>query len=234
MTRSPVWAAAPPLVALLATLAPARAPAQELFDRGVFVITRAGAEVGREEFALRAATGRGAAGLLAVSTTRVNGREVQRALEVTREYVPVSFQQTETSGGRVVSRVSAQLSGIRLSARITSQEGETAREFPVRPPVVILSDDAYSAFYFLPRPESGEERRVAVVDPTAAHSESGTVDLIGPDSVTVAEQRMPARHFRLRVGSDERHFWFTASGDLLQVSQPARSVIATRAEAPRH
>jgi hypothetical protein len=232
MSRSPSLAAA--LVALLAVPAAAPAEAQELFDRGVFVITRAGAEVGREEFALRAATGRGAAGLLAVSTTRVNGREIQRALEVTREYVPVSFQQTETSGGRVVSRVTAQLSGIRVSARIASQDGETAREFPVRPPVIILSDDGYSAYYFVPRPDSGQERRVAVVDPGAARSESGTVDLIGPDSVTVAQQRVAARHFRLRIGSDERHFWFTASGDLLQVSQPARNVIATRAEAPRH
>jgi hypothetical protein len=201
MSRSPSLAAA--LVALLAVPAAAPAEAQELFDRGVFVITRAGAEVGREEFALRAATGRGAAGLLAVSTTRVNGREIQRALEVTREYVPVSFQQTETSGGRVVSRVTAQLSGIRVSARIASQDGETAREFPVRPPVIILSDDGYSAYYFVPRPDSGQER-------------------------------VAARHFRLRIGSDERHFWFTASGDLLQVSQPARNVIATRAEAPRH
>src|SRR3990167_647528 len=153
MTRSPGLTAA--LVALLATpaLAPAPGAAQELFDRGVFVITRSGAEVGREEFALRAATGRGAAGLLAVATTRVDGREIQRALEVTRDYVPVSFQQTETSGGRVVARVSAQLSGIRLSARSSSPEGETAREFPVRPPVIILSDDAFSAFYFVPRPD---------------------------------------------------------------------------------
>jgi hypothetical protein len=222
-----------PLAALMLAAA-VPAAAQELFDRGVFVITRDGREVGREEFALRAGAGRGQAGLLAVSTTRAEGREIQRALEVTRDYVPVSFQQTETSGGRVVSRVSAQLSGIRMSARITSQDGETAREFPVRPPVVILSDDAYAAYYFVPRPESGVERRVAVVDPAAARSETGTIDFIGPDTVTVQEQRLAARHFRLKLGAAERHFWFTASGDLLQVAEPARSLIATRAEAPRH
>src|SRR3989304_3318266 len=99
MTRSPRLTAA--LVALLATPAPAPAPgaAPALFDRGVFVTPRSGAEVGREEFALRAAPGRGAAGLLAVATTRVDGREIQRALEVTRDYVPVSFPQTATSRG---------------------------------------------------------------------------------------------------------------------------------------
>lgn len=216
------------------TLALARPlAAQELFDRGVFVISRDGAEVGREEFALRPGTGSGQAGLLAVSTTRVQGREVQRAIEVTRDYVPVSFQQTETAAGRVTSRVSAQLSGIRFSARISSQDGETAREFPVRPPAVILTDDAYAAFYFLPRPDAGE-RRIAVVNPATARSDAGTVDVVGSDTVVVAEQRILARHFRLRVGDAERHYWFTPSGDLLQVSEPARSLIATRAELPRH
>lgn len=221
------------LAAACLTLATGRLAAQDLFDRGVFVITRDGAEVGREEFALRPGTGRGSASMLAVSTTRISGREIQRAFEVTRDYVPVSFQQTETAAGRVASRVSAQLSGVRFSVRISSQDGETAREFPVRPPAVILTDDTYAAFYFLPRPDAGE-RAVAVVNPLTARSTAGTAEALGQDTVLVAEQRIIARHFRLRVGSDERHYWFTPSGDLLQVSEPARSLIATRAELPRH
>lgn len=221
------------LAAACLTLAGGRLAAQDLFDRGVFVITRDGAEVGREEFALRPGTGRGSGSMLAVSTTRISGREIQRAFEVTRDYVPVSFQQTETAAGRVASRVSAQLAGVRFSVRISSQDGETAREFPVRPPAVILTDDTYAAFYFLPRPDAGE-RTVAVVNPLTARSTAGTAEALGQDTVLVAEQRIIARHFRLRVGAEERHYWFTPSGDLLQVSEPARSLIATRAELPRH
>jgi len=219
----------------LAAILPCPLAAQELFDRGVFVISVGGSEVGREEFALRPGTGRGAAGggLLAVSTTRTQGREIQRALEVTREYVPLSFQQTETAGGRVVARVSAQLAGIRFSARITSQDGETAREFPVRPPAIILSDESYAAFYFVPRPDQGQ-RQIAVVNPATARSAAGTVEALGDDTVLVAEQRLPARRFRLTVSGAERHYWFTPSGDLLQVAEPARSLVATRAELPRH
>lgn len=224
-----------PIAALLVFAAlPLRA--QELYDRGVFVLARTGAEVGREEFALRAGTGRGAAGggLMAVSTMRIEGREIQRALEVTREYVPVSFQQTESSGGRVVARIAAQLAGIRFSTRITAQEGETAREFPVRAPVVILAADAYAAFYFVPRPDSGQDRAVTVVDPAEARSHPGTITGLGPDTVSIGTERVPARHFRLRVGESERHFWFTPAGDLLQVSQPAANLVATRAEVPHH
>lgn len=231
MPPARVALAAPLCLTLVMGAAAVPLAAQESFDRGVFALTHENAEVGREEFAIRSGTTRGGPGFLAVSTLRTEGREVQCALEVARDYVPVSFQQTTTAGGRVVSRISAQLSGIRFSARVASQDGETAREFPVRPPVVILADDAFSEFYFLPRPDSGQ-RALAVVRPGEPRAESGQVVALGPDTVNVAGQRVPARRYALRVGSNERQFWFTPSGDLLQVSVPGRGIVATRAELP--
>ncbi len=212
---------------------PAAARGQDVYDRGIFVIRHGAAEAGREEFSIRSSTSRGAQAFLAVSTLRMGGREVQRALEVSRDYVPLSLQQTESSGGRIVARISAQLSGIRFSARVATQDGETAREFPVHPPVVILGDDAYSSFYFVPHPEGGE-RDLSVIRPGDPRAERAEVTAMGMDTIEVAGQRVPARRYSLKAGAEERQFWFTPSGDLLQVSQPGKDLIATRLEMPQH
>lgn len=218
----------------LAVLAPCLT-AQEFLDRGTFVIARGGSEVGREDFAIRPTVGRhGQGGVLAVSTVREGGRELQHALELTAEHTPVSFQQTESAGGRVVRRLSAQLAGLRFSARVTSSDGEAAREFPVRAPAVILGDDAFNEYYFVPRPSDGMPRAVSVVRPGDERATAGTVEALGTDTVTVGNRAVAARRFALRLqDGEERLFWLTLSGDLVRVALPATGTIATRAELPR-
>lgn len=209
--------------------------AQEFLDRGTFVITRGGSEVGREDFAIRPTVGRqGQSGVLAVSTVREGGRELQHALELTADHTPVTFQQTESAGGRVVRRLSAQLAGLRFSARLTSSDGEAAREFPVRAPAVILGDDAFNEYYFVPRPSDGTPRAVSVVRPGDERATAGTVEALGTDTVTVGNRAVAARRFALRLqDGEERLFWVTLSGDLVRVALPATGTIATRAELPR-
>lgn len=209
--------------------------AQDFLDRGTFIIARGGSEVGREEFAIRTTVGRqGHSGVLAVSTVRYPGRELQHALELTAEHAPLSFQQTETAGGRVVRHLAAQLAGIRYSARLTSADGESAREFPVQAPVVVLGDDAFNEYYFVPRPADGGPRTVSVVRPGDARAVRAGVQAGGTDTVTVAGRALEARRYTLRLeDGEERHFWLTAAGDLLRVALPATGTVATRAEPPR-
>jgi hypothetical protein len=209
--------------------------AQEVLDRGVFIITRGGVEVGREEFAIRAAAlAQGQRGVRAFSTTRYRDREIQHALELTAEYRPLTFQQTESSAGRVIARYSAQLAGQRFSARLDSPEGETAREFPVSSQVVLLGDDVFHAFYFVPRDVAGGARSINLVRPRDARPLSATVQSRGADTVTVAGRTVTALRFIMRAqDGDEREFWVTQEGDLLRASIPARDLVATRAELPR-
>jgi len=223
---------------LLLALAPAGAVSAQNVDAGAFIIVRGSAEAGREEFAIREAPARGGRNaernLVLVATARVPGKETQVALEVAGDQTPVSLQQTESNGGRVARRVNAQLAGTRFSARITSTEGESAREFAVRPPVALISDEAFSSFYFMPRADQGAHRTVSVIRSRDVRAISGSVIHQGNDTVTVGSQRLAARRYLLRLSDgDERQFWFTPSGDLLQVAIPSQSVIATRAEPPR-
>lgn len=226
------------LVTLLATAllaAPRAAPlaAQEFLDRGTFVVTRAGAETAREEFAITAIAGR-EAGLRTVSTVRGGGREVQHALEVAGDYAPVSFQQVESASGVVQRRVAAQVSGSRFTVRVSAPDGESAREFAVRTPLVILGDDQASAFRFIPRPADGAPRAVNVVRPASLRPVAATVEAAGDDTVSVGGQVLAARRYILRISDgDERRFWITADGELVRVARPAESIVATRLEASR-
>lgn len=207
---------------------------QDYLDRGTFTIQRGGAETGRVEFAVRATSGpRGGGGLLVIGTTRTPGREVQYVLEVAADLAPVSYQLTESTGGNVARRVQAMVAGPRFSARATTEGGEVNRELPARAPFVILSNDDYTIYHFVPRPDAGATRNVNIVRLETLAPTTGTVTGEGDDSVRVAGTNVAARRFLLRLADGEtRQFWITATGSLLQVTGPAAGVIATRTQAP--
>ncbi len=223
-----------PLLTVLALAALNAAPirAQQFLDAGTFLLTVNGAEAGRVEYAIRPNPSRqGEPGVLLVATARLRGREIQHALELTASHVPVSFQQTETVGGRPVRRVAAQLVGTRFSVRVTSADGEAAREFPARPPVAVLGEEDYAGFYFVPRAETGSPRGVTIVRAQDGRAVQATVEALGPDTVTVGGQTVGAQRFLLRMADgDERAFWFTSGGDLLRVTIPRQGLVATRTE----
>ncbi|MFI5279018.1 MAG: hypothetical protein ACHQU1_00875 [Gemmatimonadales bacterium] len=222
-----------PWVLLGAALAaaPTRALAQEFADRGVFVIERGSAETGRVEFALRHTAGKG--GLLLVALTRTPAHDLDVALELSRDSIPVSFQQTETVSGRVVRRVSATVSGRRFSARASSTESEVVRELPVSPPLFILGEEDYAAFAFLPRPASGTTRTVTVVRTADLTSSAALVDGGVTDSVRIRGRALPCRRFALHFPSgEERRFWISPEGRLLKVEIPGAGIQATRTEPP--
>jgi len=225
------------MLALAAALLLAGAlPAQEIImDAGAFVIRRGGTEAGREDFAIRSVTVPDGKHLLAVSTARQPGREIQAALEVTADHLPVTLQLTESGGGRVLRRVNAQMAGQRFSARIVSIDGETAREFPVRGRLCVLGDGVYADYYFLPRPDEGETREVTLVRSSDARGIAAVVRRVGLDTITIAGRAVPATRFTVRAGDgDERQFWTTSDGDLMQVAISRDDILAVRAELPRH
>lgn len=130
--------------------------------------------------------------------------------------------------------MTAQLVGTRFSIRVASADGESAREFPVRPPVAVLGEEDYAGFYFVPRAEPGTPRTVTIVRAQDARAVQATVESQGPDTVTVGAQTLGAQRFLLRMADgDERLFWFTSAGDLLRVSVPRQGLIATRTEISR-
>jgi len=220
--------------ALAAALAPARARAQEVLDQGIFLITREGVEIGREEFAIRATPGRqGRPGVLAVATDHYQGREVRAALELTNDHVPVSYQVDVSVGGRLAERLSSQAGRGRFAVRVVTAAGEVVREFPVPAGAVVLDDDGFDQFYFVPRPDGDAPRAVSLLRPRETSVIAGEVRGAGDDTVIVGGHPTIARHFVLTLaGGPTREFWFSPAGSLLKVANPARSIAATRLSLP--
>jgi hypothetical protein len=221
------WLAA----ALIGATAAARP--QGFLDQGIFVIARAGTAIGREEFAVRpVAGGRGEGGVLAVATVRYQGRELRAALELTADHVPVSYQLDVTAAGRLVQRLSGQFGRGRFAVRIVAPSGEVAREFPVPASAVVLDDDVFDQYYFVPR-ANGAPERISVVRPRQTSLVSAEVSSLGRDTVVVGGRAVAAEHYAVVLpGEDRREFWFSPSGDLLKVALPGTGITATRLSLP--
>jgi hypothetical protein len=220
------------LGAALLGVSPA-ARAQGFLDQGVFVIARDGNEIGREEFAIRpVAGGRGQGGVLAVATVRYRDRELKAALELTGDHVPVSYQLDVTTAGRLAQRLTGQLGRGRFSVRIVTPSGEVAREFPVPAGAVVLDDDVFDQYYFVPR-ANGAPEQVSIVRPRQTTLVTAEVRSLGPDTVVVAGHGIAAEHYAVILpGEDRREFWFSPSGDLLKAAIPGRHVTAIRLSLP--
>ena len=212
----------------------ARPRAQQGFlDQGTFVIARGGDEIGREEFAIRPVAGaRGEGGMLAVATVRYRDRELRAALELTLAHVPVSYQLDVTAAGRVEQRLTGQFSRGRFAVRIATPAREVAREFAIPPAAVVLDDDIFDQYYFVPR-ANGAPEQVSVVRPRQSTLVVGEVRSLGHDTVLVGGRSVAAEHYVLTLhGDDRREFWFSASGDLLKVALPSGPITATRLSLP--
>lgn len=220
--------------AALAMGLPGTRSAQTFLDQGVFLITRAGAEIGREEFAIRATPGQqGHGGVLAVATVRYRDRELKTALELSTDHVPISYQLDITTSGRLAERLAGQFGRGRFSVRVVTQRGELAREFPVPPGAVVLDDDAFAQYYFIPRADNAAPEQVMLLRPRQTTVVAAEVRSLGPDSVIVGDHGVATQHYVMTLpGGDRRELWFTPAGDLVKVALPASSIVATRLSLP--
>jgi len=221
------------LCAALLGAAPAGKPrqGQAFLDQGSFVIAREGDEIGREEFAIRPVAG-SAGGFLAVATVRYRDRELKAALELGAGRAPVSYQLDVTTGGRVTERLTGQFGPGRFAVRIATPAREVAREFPVPPAAVVLDDDIFDQYTFVPH-GGGSPPSVALVRPREARLVTAAVRDLGSDTVVVAGHRVPAEHLAVTLPPDDRReVWFSAAGTLLKVALPTSGITATRLNLP--
>ena len=217
------------IAALLLSLGLVQTPRVE----GVFVIRVDTQDVARETYTLglgRLASG--ATGWTLSATTRYDEPRpplvLSPMLEIGQDTLPVTLQ-FDVANPREPVRILGQLGRNRYTVRTVARSFERAREFPVRPPLVVLDDSVFSlyqiaAWFAGPRPIS----LVAIV-PRAPRREVLTVTDAGSDSTVVNRRASRLRHITLSGGANELvHLWLDENRQLIKLAIPSRRLVAER------
>lgn len=218
------------LIAAAITIAAPRLTSAQttLVDEGSFTVTRAG-RTGREDFRIvRVAT---ASAVTLVGTgTAVNG--TSRAVSVLRADTggaPIDYQLEGREANEVRERVTIQATRDRLAARSQSVRGESAREYFIRPGMVIFDDQFAHGYYFLTL-----QGRDAVTAVLPRRNELAQLHVLpkGDDPVEIAGTRVTAKHYVVSDGSGDRQLWLDAAGRVLRVEAPSLAFVAVRDALP--
>jgi hypothetical protein len=221
------------MIRLLAALALGQAPTV-LLDDGTMVIRVDTQEVAGETFRLVSRRGRdGSSGWLLAVTTRwaAGGRSTVLApvIEVTPDSEPSALAYDVSAIG-ASQRITGQPSPGRYTLRYAAPGRERARELAVAPPAVVLDDSVFAPLLFAawraaPSPPRGPDRDL----PRAPRTTSLTATDLGVAATTLNRDPATLRHVILSGGPDGPiHVWLSATGYLMKVEIPQRSLRAER------
>jgi hypothetical protein len=215
----------------LAALAPTGVVAQAaVLDEGRFTLFVDGREAGSETFRIQR-TGTGdevrIVGSATVHLERTDGtHDLVPIIETGPDLTPVRY--SNKMSGAQTAEVSGRADGGRFVVRVTSEEGESQREFRAGPGTVVLERDVASLYYFTARlveqaggtitailPGSGEQLRLRV-----ASSEV--------EPFRYGRETLEVRHVRLEAGAEIHDLWLDDQGRVLRVEVSSRNYRAER------
>ena len=224
------------LLALVGSLSPGRASAQlVLLDQGVFEVVVDGREAGTETFRIhRLGTGDETRVIAAgqVRTTLNGGSSTMDiVMELTGSgWMPSAYQNKV--GGDEAQQIGFELRGTRFESRVTSVAGEQVKEYRALPGTRILERGvAHHFHFFTPGADSGPAR-VPVIVPRDRLQMDAEVIPAEMGEVRIGGRAVPARGYRMRVGSLRWEIWYDAEDRVLQVREDSTGYFATRTARP--
>ena len=219
------------LAVLLAALSARGLAAQgATFDEGTFVVTVNGAVVGKEAFRILRSPG---PNQLYTSTAQCafGDRRISPALSADRAGSPLLYRVEVKNGGDVEERLQATGRPGRLHSVLQTRQGESAKEYVVASGAVILDDDVFHQYTFVPLARRSGD--VTVVVPRRNRQVTGRLEERGTDKIRVDGKEVTAVHLVITLPDGARDLWFDDGGRLLKVAVPARGLTALREELPR-
>lgn len=196
-------------------------------DEGSFTVTRAG-RTGREDFRIVRVAAAGTA--LVASGTSVNGTSrVVAVLRTDTTGIPLEFQLDGREANELRERITIQATRDRLTARSQSPRGESAREYFIRPGMVVIDDEFAHEYYFLTL-----QGRDAVTAVLPRRNELTQLHVLpkGDEAIEIAGTRVTAHHYQVSDSISERQLWTDAAGRVLRVEAPALAFTAVRDALP--
>jgi hypothetical protein len=209
-------------------------PAQSVqtIDQGSFTISVNNQRVGREDFRITTTPNGGSRDYDATATVTYGERRLSPALHADTTGTPSFYSVVVRNAGQPQEQWTGNIVRGRVSAKIRSPRGESAKEFIVTDGALILDDDVFHQYYFLARRAASGS--VAAVNPRRNAQEVLRVSSAGADRVTIGNRELEATHWVITdPAGTERDLWADAQGRVLKVSIPSRGTVAVRDDPPR-
>lgn len=218
-------------LALLAAPAASDVLAQSVvLDEGRFTIFLEGREAGSESFRILR-DGAGADAVI-VATAEVQRNEAGGSVEMRpslrtgTDMVPQAYEN-KISGARV-AQVSGWLDGNRFVARVSSEAGESQKEYRANAQTVVLETGVAYLYYFTAHNVDEVGATLSVVAPSSGDQYRLSVISADVEPFRFGREQLDVRHVRLE-GPDQLHeIWLDDQGRVLRVEIPSRGYRAER------
>lgn len=219
------------LCVLTAPLGTAHGQGSAVVDEGTFSVTQNGVPQGRESFRIVRAPAPGGQVYRAQGQSALGENRVTTSLSTDSSGTPVSYEATLTRASQSAQRLQGKGRPGRFGVLAQSKTGESVREYVLDNGALIIDEDVFHHFYFVPL--AAQHAQIIVITPRSAQQIRLRLEQRGEEGVEIAGQTIAGRRFVL-VGTDgERHVWVDAQGRLLRVSLPQKGLIALRDDPPR-
>ncbi len=218
---------------------PANRAAQPVrLDVGSFTVLTNGQRVGREQFSVQQVTTNEGPTIEVRSESAIADRRTAMRLEVDSAGTPFRYSVEERRGAEQTLRLGGQRVRGRFATLARSVNGESAREYLLRPGAVVVEEDGLVQHTLLVRGRAltvGGGITLPSLTPVA--NAQGAVRVVLEavnDVVVIAGARRAAQRYRIVTASGEvRLVWAERDGQLLRISIPSRGLEAIRDDVPR-
>lgn len=220
------------IVALFVAATTLQGQSAQIIDEGSFTITVANQRTGREDFRIEGTPGaKGALEYVARATVVFGDRRLTPALRSDSMGAPSDYQIESRGTTTGAERWSGKIMRGRVSARINSPRGESAKEYIVTDGALIIDDDVFHQYYFLARRAS--EASIAIVVPRRNAQLVLRLSSGGSERLTIGTKELDSRHLILTEPSGTvRDVWIDAKGRVLKVAIASRNMVALRDDPP--
>jgi hypothetical protein len=224
-----------PLALVAASLAAASArPAAaqvKLVDEGSFTISRKGNRVGKETFSISRSDTQNEHVYLANATVDFDAQRLQPKLRTDTSYAPLASQMEVRTNEQLQLKLKGVIGRGRFSARVSTPNGEAAKEYIVADGALVIDDDVFHQYYFLAQRIRGSVFTVPVVIPTRNVQQTMRVQVVGVERVIIGGTPTDARRLSATMPSGPaRDIWVDSQGRVLKVT--LGDVTALRDELP--
>jgi hypothetical protein len=209
-----------------------RAQTSAVVDEGTFMVTQKGSPLGRESFRIKRELAPGGQVYQATAESSLGDKRITTRLGTDSSGVPVSYEAETKQGKDVVQRLQGRGRPGRFSVLMQSFNGESAREYVLNHGALLLDEDVFHHFFFVPL--AVQHAELVVIAPRSSQQGRFKLEERGAEGVEIAGRTLEGRHFALIDSAGaSRDVWIDAKGRLLKVAIPVRELVALRDDPPR-